>query len=40
MGERADELLLKGQCVLPAAATAAGFSFLYEELEPALAAIL
>ncbi len=39
-GEMADELLLNGQCVLPAAATAAGFSFQYEALEPALEAIL
>lgn len=39
-GEMADELLLNGQCVLPAAATAAGFAFQYEDLKPALAAIL
>jgi NAD dependent epimerase/dehydratase family enzyme len=40
MGEMADALLLAGQRVVPARATAMGFRFSYETLEPALRAIL
>ena len=39
-GEMADELLLNGQCVLPVAATAAGFCFSYPRLDNAFEAIL
>lgn len=39
LGEMADELLLNGQRVLPAALTEAGFSFRYPSVEAALAAI-
>jgi uncharacterized protein len=39
LGEMAEELLLCGQRVVPAALLEAGFEFQYRELEPALAAI-
>ena len=39
LGEMAD-LLLTGQCVIPANLTKAGFEFTYPELEPALRALL
>jgi uncharacterized protein (TIGR01777 family) len=39
LGDFADELLLGGQRVLPAAALASGFEFLYPEVDRALAAI-
>lgn len=39
-GQMADELLLKGQRVLPVAATAAGFAFSYPKLDDAFEAIL
>ena len=40
VGEMADELLLNGQRVVPAALQAAGFEFRYETLDQALEAIL
>ena len=40
MGEMADALLLTGQQALPARAAAMGFRFAFEQLEPALRAIL
>lgn len=39
LGEMAD-LLVTGQCVIPANLTKAGFEFQYPELEPALRALL
>jgi len=39
LGELADALLLSGQRVVPARATALGFRFAYPDLEPALAAL-
>jgi uncharacterized protein len=39
LGEMAD-LLLTGQCVIPANLSKAGFNFIYPELEPALSALL
>lgn len=40
LGDFADELLLKGQCVIPAAALASGFRFTHPTLDGALNAIV
>ncbi len=40
LGEMADPLVLSGQRVVPAKALAAGFTFKFEHLDPALAALL